>query len=730
MKEKKMEIKRFRLALAIYAAFQAPALLSAETIDLNAREFFVRPGFETAWTREEPSQADPAWTQVPARIGSRPLVARDLGLTPYMRGFLGSLSRREPAEFCFVTSFEASKELVDSAGGLGLFLERVGQGWEVYLNGVLMRSEFPRDLRGALAADRSTRGALIDLDKRALRAGSNILALRIAGDPGSGLTGLPAGGPYLVGPNRELLARGSERLDFVLIGVYAFFGLYHVFLFAMRPRNKPYLAFGFGSLVLAAYILARSYAASGLVASGAALRSVELACLFLLFPIFTAFFDLMARGSVSRLALAYGAASLAAALTSAFALQEALLRLWMLSLPLPLAFVLAADLAKPLAAAWRSAREGPGEGAAAKPGILGSFLGRNDQAKLLLGAILLFAAVGLDLVRYLGGLEPAFAKYAFLFLAFGAAWVLAGQYHRVYEKVEDMAATLESKVAERTAELESAMSEQSGLNLRLRESNLRLQNAMDIQAKDMRMAVQVQQGMFPAKAPEIPGWELAFCFLPAAGVSGDFYDFYVEEDVLEGLVVGDVSGHGIASGLVTILARSVFWRCFRDLAPHSLGRVLEEVNAEMSQELSSVENYLTCILLRLREGGVEYANAAHTELAYRRAGKAKANFLVPKPVDDYKGPPLGREGIEAPYRAVKFAMDGGDSLFAYTDGLLEARDDSGKSFGAENLLTSYGRAPEGSAQDMLDYVMDDWRYHVGSVPLADDLTAVLLKRKN
>ena len=66
----------------------------------------------------------------------------------------------------------------------------------------------------------------------------------------------------------------------------------------------------------------------------------------------------------------------------------------------------------------------------------------------------------------------------------------------------------------------------------------------------------------PKTAPKNDAWDIAFEFIPMSGVSGDLYDFYVSEGEITGLTLCDVSGHGIASGLVTMIARSVFFRNF------------------------------------------------------------------------------------------------------------------------------------------------------------------------
>jgi len=275
------------------------------------------------------------------------------------------------------------------------------------------------------------------------------------------------------------------------------------------------------------------------------------------------------------------------------------------------------------------------------------------------------------------------------------------------------------------------MEEQSGLNTKLVAANRRLESAMEAEARDMRIAVQVQQGFFPQRPPRLEDWDLAFATQPAAGVSGDLYDFYAEDGGLRGLIVGDVSGHGIASGLISVLSRSVFERRFHESGSPRLSVFLERANEELQEELAAVDNYLTCLVVRPAGERLEYVNAAHTEPIFRRAGSRTASVLAPKGADDYKGPPLGLEDIASTARQLSFRMGPGDILLVYTDGLVEGKNARGELYGMERLLASVGRAPERkiSARVVLEGIMADFDAWTDPSKVADDLTAIVLVRK-
>ena len=553
--------------------------------------------------------------------------------------------------------------------------------------------------------------------------GKNVLAFVFLGDAKDYRTGLYAAGPFVIGDYRTLLGIKSEYLDLMLIGIYFFFSLYHLILFALRPANKPFLFYGLGTLAFAFYLFSRSFIIYDLVLDTAIIRGMELASLFVFFPLFVAFFDLCNRGKISLFTWIYGSISFLFAILASLVWGEPILELWQKTIPIPVIYLFVFDCILPIIARLR-----PREKFAIRD-RLRLFVKADGFWTILIALIIVGMCIAASFMSLNSQGAFVAAKLGAFFLIFGTATILARQFTSLFRDVEDFTAGLEAKVKERTQALSGALEAQAKLNENLQASGQRLQMATDLAAKDLRIAVQVQQGIFPQNPPDLLDWDLAFINLPIQGVSGDLYDFYVEGGRLAGAFVGGVSSQGISAGLITVLARSILYRGFHDATKLPLGRVLEEINAKVSTELSSVESRLLVSLLRFEGGQVEYANAAHTDLLFRRNGKPRANVLSPQAEGGFKGEPLGSGSSGGGYRSAKFAMASGDSLLVFTDCLVDARDEEGRPFGLDGLITAYGLAPANSAAEMLEYIIDEWKFHVGGAEVGDDLTAMLLKKK-
>lgn len=291
-------------------------------------------------------------------------------------------------------------------------------------------------------------------------------------------------------------------------------------------------------------------------------------------------------------------------------------------------------------------------------------------------------------------------------------------------QLDDYSKNLENKVAERTAELTTA-------NQKIAHAFKEIEEAHTIMKLDMKMAVNVQKSFFAKQAPQSPDWDIAFVNKPMSGVSGDFYDFYMRDDRVEGVSIMDVSGHGIASGLVTMVAKSIFARCMNSMPDVKLGEVMEEANKELVTELGSIENYLTGIMLRFNGAMVEYVNAGHTDLLYKTAGSKEIQVVEPNDKREFKGLFLGVEAMMSKYNTLKFEMSKNDIILLYSDCLIESVNKENEEYGIERVIKSLGRISSlSSSRDMLDKIIDDLYNFTETRGLNDDLTVMLIKRVN
>ncbi|MBN2161197.1 MAG: SpoIIE family protein phosphatase [Spirochaetes bacterium] len=270
-----------------------------------------------------------------------------------------------------------------------------------------------------------------------------------------------------------------------------------------------------------------------------------------------------------------------------------------------------------------------------------------------------------------------------------------------------------SELKQKEAELEKANRE---LNERQRLSEL-----------EMGLAINIQTQFLPDRPPVNNDWDITFLFKPMLGVSGDFFDFYMEDGVLKGTVVCDVSGHGVSSGLITLLAKSTMARHFTAGVHERLAPIVDDINAELIREFHSIDNYLTGILLRFTGSQIEYVNACHPDLLVKR--KKTGNVFVVKPRDrEIKGKLLGKDIFADPFEILNFSVEKGDSLLLLTDGLVDCYNSKKERYDFERLSDTFRRAPGKTAEEIKDYIMNDVENFIGGTPLPDDITFIVMKR--
>lgn len=297
----------------------------------------------------------------------------------------------------------------------------------------------------------------------------------------------------------------------------------------------------------------------------------------------------------------------------------------------------------------------------------------------------------------------------------------SSQYNRIAERLEYLNKNLKEEVNEQTS--------------MLKEAHKRLEHERDIANKDMHMAALVQQKFFNIPHQTFKKWDYAVCYEPLSEVSGDLFNFYYYDDLLDGISLFDASGHGVAASLITMLAENVIRQVF-DNSPSNhknLAQDLATINKNFIQAKGDVENYLTGILLHIneKEDGnciLKLANAAHPyPLIYKKLQKSVYEVLPPKDKESYG--PIGIKELETHFTDFEFEMEKGDVLVIFTDGLSEAMDYNREEFGRERIAQVLKEDNRKSAQGILQSLLHNLNEHTGNEFRTDDLTVIILKRK-
>lgn len=318
---------------------------------------------------------------------------------------------------------------------------------------------------------------------------------------------------------------------------------------------------------------------------------------------------------------------------------------------------------------------------------------------------------------------PYFSPYGWQLVIIALLFVLANRFSNARRQAEYLNVHLADEVDARTKELSESNDLLTTANSQLEDAKLRAE-------RDMKMAVYVQQSFFPRKAPLVDGWDIAYIFKPMAGVSGDLYDFFTHKNKMDGIALFDVSGHGIASGLVTMLAKSVIEREFNSKMDLHLGKVMKDINDSIVAEKGNVENYLTGMLVRIKDDKVEYINAGHPATFVRSAKTGKCTPIELKQITDSASNAIvGVSGLDVDFKVIGFTMQPGDALIMYTDCLSESRNKNGEEFTQQGVSDAFAASGDGSAQSKLDKVLGIFNDFTEGVPLNDDLTAIVLQKK-
>jgi sigma-B regulation protein RsbU (phosphoserine phosphatase) len=249
---------------------------------------------------------------------------------------------------------------------------------------------------------------------------------------------------------------------------------------------------------------------------------------------------------------------------------------------------------------------------------------------------------------------------------------------------------------------------------------------------DLRMARQIQESFFPREYPVFPGGvppaasalRFAHRYVPAATLGGDFFDIIQLSDTRCAVLVCDVMGHGVRAGLLTALIRGVVKEIGASV--ESPAYVLGEINRSLTPILEQTGQplFATVFLAMIdtNAGSLAFANAGHPPpfVLHRASGTVeKLEVADPEPaaglIDGFA------------YAQREFPFRSGDVFIGYTDGLFEACDSVGNSFGDERLRTLIAQSAALPIAQLIDRLMTEVQAFSGHNEFEDDVCVVAVE---
>ena len=239
---------------------------------------------------------------------------------------------------------------------------------------------------------------------------------------------------------------------------------------------------------------------------------------------------------------------------------------------------------------------------------------------------------------------------------------------------------------------------------------------------DLAFARSIQLSFLPQEVPCASGYQFHAHYRAAQEVGGDFYDFIPLEDDRMGILIGDVSGKGVASALYMARLTSDFrLLAIRQRDPVKLVGQVNELLCDRSRRGMFVT--LCYLVLDLRAETVEWANGGHLPPLLWNAEEKKYNMLR-----DGGGPPLGIVPGVA-YHGGAVRLTPGDCVILATDGLIEAKGPDGDRLGWERIEESVRRGCS-SVEGVFERVSGCMESFVRGCPPSDDTTIVLFGLEN
>jgi serine phosphatase RsbU (regulator of sigma subunit) len=245
---------------------------------------------------------------------------------------------------------------------------------------------------------------------------------------------------------------------------------------------------------------------------------------------------------------------------------------------------------------------------------------------------------------------------------------------------------------------------------------------MMVDIKDMLLAGAVQQCLIPSGEYKIEGYDCVIYNQMAIDVGGDYADIFELPEDKYLIVIGDVTGHGISSALLTAMVKASIYGFAKENT--ELKEIVTYTSKMISDLLNKKKLMTFCaITLDRNSGEMAICNAGHPYPIIRE--KEIGSIRTPS----ITGFPMGASKRRCKYTTESELLKPEETLFLYTDGFPEAENNKGEIYGYNNFQQLIANSEITSTEALRDSLLKVFKDFHGEAELADDITFIILRRK-
>jgi len=236
---------------------------------------------------------------------------------------------------------------------------------------------------------------------------------------------------------------------------------------------------------------------------------------------------------------------------------------------------------------------------------------------------------------------------------------------------------------------------------------------------EIAIAATIQRNLLPREGPKFRGVSFSAHFEPNASIGGDYYDVFNLDKTRLAVTIGDVSGHGLSTGLVMAMVKAAITTLVEEGADEtSLFERLNQLVFRSTERRAFMT--LAFTIFDLERGTIRHTNAGHLYPYLLRQG-----IDAPIPIESPSLPLGVRSTIVS--HTVEVPLKEGDTVVYLSDGIVEAQDEDGDPFGFDQLEALLARQTDRTPDAIRDAILTAIAHHAGTRPADDDRTVMVLR---